>query len=269
MTKSDCKYLMEGDEESIRLDLKTDPHLVEEQALWAGLKPGMRIADLGCGSGKTTYYLHQLAQPQGETVGVDFSKQRVRFARSKYTADGLSFKCLDIRNPLSELEAFDFIWIRFVLEYYRTDSFRILENIFQALKPGGILCLIDLDHNCLNHYSIPLRLEKALQGVMASLEKKANFDPYAGRKLYSYLYDLGCAEIGVNLQAHHLIFGKLRETDEFNWRKKVEIAAKNSGYRFSEYDGGYKEFHEEFMLFFNNEKRFTYTPLIACRGRKH
>jgi len=101
-----------------------------------------------------------------------------------------------------------------------------------------------------------------------SLEKNANFDPYAGRKLYSYLYDLGCAEIGVNLQAHHLIFGKLREVDEFNWKKKVEIAAKNSGYRFSEYDGGYTEFYEEFMLFFNDKKRFTYTPLIACRGRK-
>ncbi len=268
MTKSECKYLMEGDEESIRLDHKTDPRLVEKQALWAGLKPGMRVADLGCGSGKSTYYLHQLAQPQGETVGVDFSEQRVLFARSKYAADGLSFKCLDIRHPLYELGAFDFIWIRFVLEYYRTDGFGILENIYKALKPGGILCLIDLDHNCLNHYSIPQRLEKALQSVMASLEKNANFDPYAGRKLYSYLYDLGCAEIGVNLQAHHLIFGKLREVDKFNWKKKVAIAAKNSGYRFSEYDGGYTEFYEEFMLFFNDEKRFTYTPLMACRGRK-
>jgi len=168
MTKSEYKYLMEGDEESIRLDLKTDPRLVEEQALWAGLKPGMRVADLGCGSGKTTYYLHRLAQPQGETVGVDFSEQRVLFARNKYAADGLSFKCLDIRRPLDELGAFDFIWIRFVLEYYRTDSFGILKNICKALKPGGILCLIDLDHNCLNHYSIPQRLEKALHGVMAS-----------------------------------------------------------------------------------------------------
>jgi ubiquinone/menaquinone biosynthesis C-methylase UbiE len=204
MTESEYKYLMEDDEESIRLDLKTDPSLVEEQALWAGLKPGMRVADLGCGSGKSTYCLHQLAQPQGETVGVDFSEQRVLFARNKYTADGLSFKCLDIRRPLFELGDFDFIWIRFVLEYYRTDGFDILENIYNALKPGGILCLIDLDQNCLNHYSIPQRLENALQGVMASLERNANFDPYAGRKLYSYLYDLGCAEISVNLRAHHL-----------------------------------------------------------------
>ncbi len=47
-------YLMESDEETLRLDLKTDAKTVEKQALWAGIKPGMRVADLGFGSGKTT-----------------------------------------------------------------------------------------------------------------------------------------------------------------------------------------------------------------------
>ncbi len=49
------------------------------------------------------------------------------------------------------------------------------------LKPGGILCLIDLDHNCLNHYGIPPKLESAINGVIASLEKKTAFDAYAGK----------------------------------------------------------------------------------------
>ena len=53
--KNDPKYLMEDDQESVRLDRKTDPATVEKQALWAGLKPGMRVADLGCGAGKTTF----------------------------------------------------------------------------------------------------------------------------------------------------------------------------------------------------------------------
>ncbi len=78
-------YLMEGKEEALRLDLKTDDKATEQQALWAGLKPGMRVADLGCGSGKTTYCLNKLVQPNGQTVGVDIAPQRIEFAKNNYT----------------------------------------------------------------------------------------------------------------------------------------------------------------------------------------
>ena len=40
-------YLMESSEETLRLDLKTDGKTIEYQATWAGIKPGMRVADLG------------------------------------------------------------------------------------------------------------------------------------------------------------------------------------------------------------------------------
>ena len=261
-------YIMESEEESIRLDLKTDPKTIKKQAIWAGLKPGMRVADFGCGPGKTTFFLNKLVQPNGSAVGVDISQKRINYARTHYKDKGLEFLLGDIRDPLDNLGLFDFIWVRFVLEHYRSTSFDIVKNISSVLKPGGILCLIDLDHNCLNHYGLSQRLEAALYGIMEAVEKHADFDPYAGRKLYSYLYDLGCLDIKVNLAAHHLIFGELKETDEFNWRKKVEIAGKNSDYKFEEYEGGYAEFYEEFKRFFNNPKRFTYTPVISCRGRK-
>ena len=68
-------YLMENSEETLRLDLKTDAKIVEKQALWAGIKPGMRVADLGFGSGKTTLHLHKLVQPNGEVVGVDIAEK--------------------------------------------------------------------------------------------------------------------------------------------------------------------------------------------------
>lgn len=261
-------YIMEGDEEAIRLDIKTDPRIVQEQALWAGIQPGMRVADLGCGSGKTSSYLNQLVQPDGETIGVDIAKQRIQFAESNYSAEGLSFKCFDIRNSLEKLGTFDFIWIRFVLEYYRSTSFDIVKQISEMLRPNGILCLIDLDHNCLSHYGLSPRIEKALIAIMEKLEKSADFDPYAGRKLYAYLYDLGFKDINVKLNPHHLIYGELKETDSYNWMKKVEIAAKNSGYKFEEYDDEYEGFLADFKKSFSDPRRFTYTPIIACRGRK-
>jgi ubiquinone/menaquinone biosynthesis C-methylase UbiE len=263
-----CGYLMENEEETLRLDMKTDGKTVVNQALWAGIKPGMRVADLGFGSGKTTFYLHKLVQPNGEVVGVDFAEDRIKYAKKHYGEAGIEYICRNIREPLEDLGMFDFIWVRFVLEYYRSQSFNIVKNISSILKPGGIMCLIDLDYNCLNHFGLSKRLKKTLYGLTKAMEKNADFDPYVGIKLYSFLYDLDYQDIDVSLAPHHLIFGTLNEIDAFNWTKKVEVAVKKLGYKFKEYQGGSEEFIEEFKQFFANPRRFTYTPVISCKGRK-
>jgi ubiquinone/menaquinone biosynthesis C-methylase UbiE len=264
----DNEYLMESDEEAFRLDIKTDSKVVEKQAIWAGIKPGMHCVDISCGSGKTTYILHKLVQPCGVVVGVDVSEKRIKYAKEHYGVEGIEYKHKDIREPLKDLGMFDFVWVRFVLEYYRSNSFDLVRNISEIVKPGGILCLIDLDHNSLNHYGIPPRLEIAIFSMLKYLGEKVNFDPYAGRKLYSFLYDLGYHEIDVNVEAHHLIFGKLKDIDAFNWIKKIEVLSKKLNYPFEEYEGGYEEFLEEFTSFFISHRRFTYTPAVLCRGRK-
>jgi ubiquinone/menaquinone biosynthesis C-methylase UbiE len=261
-------YLMESDDESLRLDLKTDKALVEKQALWAGINPGMRVADLGCGAGKTTFHLNRLVQPNGSTLGVDVAPQRIQYAETHYSHAGIEYVCRDIRQPLEDLGMFDFIWVRFVLEYYRLESFDIVKNISKILKPGGILCLIDLDCNCLRHFGLSRRLEKVLVDVMKILAGSFNFDPYAGIKLYSFLYDLDYQDIDVNVIPHNLIFGELKDIEYFNFAKKVEMVAKKSGYRFEGFENGYEDFLKEFNHYFSDLRRFTYTPLISCRGIK-
>jgi hypothetical protein len=101
---------------------------------------------------------------------------------------------------------------------------------------------------------------------MDGLTEKTDFDPYVGRKLYSFLYDLGCRDIRVQMNAHHLIYGELRPEDALNWTRKVEMASSVSGYGFPEYEGGYEAFFEEFTEAFSNPRRFTYTPVIVCTG---
>ncbi len=263
----DTEYLMENAEEAYRLDVKTDIKVVKRQALWAGIKPGMRVIDICCGSGKTTSVLHKLIQPYGSVVGLDGSEQRIKFAKKHYDDKGIEFIHRDIRMPLDDLGMFDLVWARFVLEYHLSNGFEIVQNLSRIVKPGGILCLIDLDYNCLSHFGLSQRLEKTLFAVIKELEETANFDPYAGRKLYYFLYNIGFQDIDIDLAAHHLIFGKLKDVDAFNWMKKIEVISSKIQFQLEEYSK-YEEFLEDFKRFFTDPERFTYTPVICCRGRK-
>jgi SAM-dependent methyltransferase len=264
----DFDYLLESGDEALRLDIKTEEGAVERQALWAGIAPGMRVADICCGSGKTTWILNELVQPFGSAIGIDGSEKRLEYARIHYSNGGIEFFQHDITESLRDLGTFDFVWVRFVLEYFRANGFDVVENISGIVRPGGILCLIDLDYNSQNHYKLPDRLALTLCDLSSAAEEKANFDPYAGRKLYSHLYRLGYGDLAVDVAAHHLIYGPLKQTDAFNWSKKTEVVAKRLGYDFKEYPGGYDEFFREFTNFFQDPGRFTYTPIIACRGRR-
>jgi SAM-dependent methyltransferase len=261
-------YLMENMEETLRLELKTDPEAVRRQAEWCGVGPGMRVLDAGCGPGKVTSILHEMIQPGGAIVGADCRGPQIVHAREKYGRRGISFELLDLREPIAGLGSFDLIWVRFVMEYNRMEGPLIIENLTACLRPGGYLCLMDLDYNCLSHYELPRRMEPVLPKLMAHFESELNFDAYAGRKLFAHLYDMGYEDIAVDMSAHHLIYGESKDVDLFNWIKKAEVVSQKAKESFDDYPGGHKAFIDDFFKFFNDPRRFTYTPLILCKGRK-
>ena len=262
-------YLMENGEEAVRLDVKTDPEVVRRQAAWCGIKPGMRVLDVGCGSGKPASIFREMVEPGGTVVGIDYSPERIAYATNHYgQKPGIDFVIRDLTKPIEDLGQFDIIWVRFVLEYYRRESPEIVRNLCPLLKPGGCLCLIDLDYNSLNHYELSVPMASILPKLMAALDEKHNFDTYAGRKLYSYLYDQDFENIEVELMAHHLIYGTARDADVFNWLTKVRVIVEKMEGLFAEYPGGAEEFLREFEHFFLDPRRFTYTPLILCKGTR-
>ncbi len=266
---SQKSYLMESEDETIRLEIKTDPEALKKQAMCCGIKPGMRVLDVACGPGKTTAILHDMVQPGGSIVGIDFSEERIKYASEQYgKTSGIEFKVHDFRDSLEVLGKFDFIWVRFVLEYYRKEALQIVGNFKNALRTGGTLCLLDLDYNCLTHYELTPEMEKILQKIMKVMDQKFNFDTYIGRKLYSFLYDHGFENIQVELMAHNLFFGEIKEKDVFNISKKIEIAAKKSPDVLAMYNGGYKKFFADFTKYIQNKRRFSYTPLLICKGIK-
>ncbi len=267
MVKS-IEYLMESEEEEIRLELKTDPRAVIEQAHWCGVNKGKKVLDAGCGPGIVTSLLAQLTDCL--IVGLDYSSKRLSYAKKHYGQKGrIEFILHDLRDELPFREEFDLVWVRFVLEYNKSSLRKIVENLKDVLRPGGSLCLLDLDNNCLAHYPLPDKLKHALHKIMSFLEEKHDFDPYVGRKLYTLMHEAGFEGIKMDMRPHHLIYGDVSQGDMFNWTKKVEMAIQKAPFIIEDnYPAGPEGFFSDFQEFFNDPRRFTYTPLIMCKGIK-
>ncbi len=262
-------YLMESPDEELRLELKTDPDAVRSQAEWCGVGEGLKILDAGCGPGIVTRILHTMVGPSGSVLGVDYSEKRIAYAKKKYeNPPGIQFVKHDLRDSLPYKDHFDLVWARFVLEYNRNELVQIVSNLSATLKQGGALCLLDLDNNCMNHFPLPEKIRAVLPEILNLLETKYNFDQFVGRKLYTILYDLGYGDVSVEMRPHHLIYGQLMDRDFFNWIKKVEMITSREKQLFAGYPEGVKGFFRDFENFFRDPRRFTYTPLIMCKGTK-
>jgi ubiquinone/menaquinone biosynthesis C-methylase UbiE len=242
---------------------------LKKQALWCGIGPGMRVLDVACGPGKTTALLYEMIQPAGSIVGIDYSTTRLAYAREHYGGkDRISFQQQDLLESMEGLGEFDFIWVRFVLEYYRKEASDIVKNLIHCLKPGGYLCLLDLDFNCLIHHELSQPMSEILAQIMKTIDEQYNFDTHIGRKLYSFLYDNGLQNIDVEMMAHNLIFGEMKDKDKYNLTKKLEIAGDKVEKLISTYEGGYRQFLTDFEKYLADPRRFTYTPLLLCKGMK-
>jgi len=261
-------YFPESKHEIDRLENKTDCQAVIDQATWAGLKPGMRVLDVGCGPGVTTASLAQYVGTAGCVVGLDRSEDRIAYARSQYSRDNVTYVCRNFFDDLSDLGSFDFVWVRFVLEYFYQEAFQLATHVANSIKAGGIYCLVDLDQNCMNHYGLSERLEHTFQKLAKAQRVNNNFDPFVGRKLFTFLHDLGFSELHADVRMHHLVFGELSEFDRWNWWHKIEIGGRRSGLTFEEYEDGFAGFEREFIEYFSDPRRFAYTPLMIARGVK-
>ena len=60
------------------------------QKALAPVRPGMRILDLGCGTGDLTLEAAKKLGGLGEVIGLDFSENMLKFAQKRYQKTGLN-----------------------------------------------------------------------------------------------------------------------------------------------------------------------------------
>lgn len=112
----------------------------------AGLAPGSRVLDVGCGVGDVTLLAAEIAGPGGQVVGVDIDGAAVQIARGRAQALGLH-QVTFIEGDLLTVdlaEGFDAAVGRLVL-MYRADPAETLRRIAAHVRPGGLVAFQELD----------------------------------------------------------------------------------------------------------------------------
>jgi Methylase involved in ubiquinone/menaquinone biosynthesis len=119
------------------------------ESIWrsAGLAPGMRVLDVGCGVGDTTFLAADLAGPGGFVVGMDRSADAVATARQRAETDGRAsvlFVQSELGSPLADAKPFDAVVGRYVL-IHQPDIVAALRIVRALLRPGGLAAFHELE----------------------------------------------------------------------------------------------------------------------------
>jgi SAM-dependent methyltransferase len=110
----------------------------------AGLAPGERVLDIGCGNGMTSRDAARAVAPDGDVLGVDLSRPMLARAEELAKADGLAnvrFEHGDAQVYRFERGAFDVAMSRFGVMFF-ADPVAAFTNIASALRSGGRLALL-------------------------------------------------------------------------------------------------------------------------------
>ena len=103
----------------------------------ADIQPGMRVLDLGCGTGVTTQAVLTALQGQGHVFGVDISGPMLDVAREKITSNRVMFVRADAAAVADIIiEPVDRIVCNSVFWQFRHKP-QVLSALHRVLKPDG------------------------------------------------------------------------------------------------------------------------------------
>lgn len=202
MTEKDGYLLGRTEAELERLRLQAEiyaPHSEHLLAL-AGIEPGMRVLDIGCGAGDLTMAAAALVVPGGSVLGVDMDADVLELARARVAEAGLTNVTFDQATvPDVELaEPADALIGRLILIHV-ADPVGVVRKCAALVRPGGVLSFQELSPAHAGSVPDTPLVAAAYRWVIDTL-RAGGGDPATGQQLYRILRDAGFTEIGTAME---------------------------------------------------------------------
>jgi len=150
----------------------------------AGLSKGLRIADIGCGTGPVSLWIGTQIGADGRVVGVDMSCEQLQVAQANAATAGLtnvSFQEGSAYETNLPSGQFDMIYSRFLMCHI-TEPAKALREMRALLKPDGILVCEDHDNGGI-FSEPPTRAYQRLVEISDAVNRARGLDSHIGLKL--------------------------------------------------------------------------------------
>ena len=258
-------YIMDDPREAQRLLDKVDAASWISKYFEGHLQDAKAVLSVGCGPG---VFLREMAEihPDAEFVGVDLSAERIHDAEARLR--GVPNARVQIGDALAlpfESGSFDFVFCRFLMEYL-PDKHRAVREMLRICRCGGKILLQDLDGQLLWHSPEDPELQQTIEQVVSRLAT-TGFDPFVGRKLFNLCFEVGLADINVQIDPYHLFAGTIVEEQLDLWRTKLEIAKPQLAKVLGS-DEAAVEYSERFLGYLQRPDTLTYSCLFSVLGTK-
>jgi trans-aconitate 2-methyltransferase len=168
---------------------------------------GMRVVDLGCGTGKLTRLLHERLHAR-ETIGLDRSSRMLESQRAEELPPGLRFEVSTVESFPGDRGAFDLIFSNAALHWVEHHE-ALLARLVAALAPGGQLAFqVPASHHDRTH--VVAEELTAVEPFRSALGGWHRPQPVLTPELYArVLYRLGFPDPDVRLIVYaHVLAGR-------------------------------------------------------------
>jgi SAM-dependent methyltransferase len=165
------------------------------------VEPGEQVLEAGCGTGDEILRLAAAAGPTGTAIGVDANDGLLALARLRARATGSLARFVPAETTALPFDdaTFDAVLCEGVLQHLPMPEAAVAE-LARVLRPGGRVVLIDSDWStAVLHPGDPDVLRRITGGAIGGLLGQP--EPYAGRKLRSWLTGAGLEVIEQGSQA--------------------------------------------------------------------
>ena len=182
-----------------------------------GLRPGERVLDIGCGTGRLGAYVADLVAPSGEVVGVDPLPLRIDLAARKNARFKASVGRAEDLSAFGD-QSFDAAYANSVFHWV-ADKPKALQEARRVLKTGGRFGVNSANADRLHQSTALVRdavIEEGLQQVDAASATGTNYR-VNGSELERLLKEAGFVDVRVT--PHTFVDDLTGVDDLFAWSK--------------------------------------------------